>query len=505
MESTINGDLSSLLAGAERDYLVRSNGNKVKISNLDASTVGLYFSSKGCGPCRRFTPKLVEAYNELSSRGDSFEIVFVPCDRAEDAFDEYFSKMPWLAVPFSDSSSRERLGDLFKVVNIPNLTIIDRSGNVIFEKGVQFVGEYGADVYPFTPEKVLKLEEEKEAAKREQTLRSLLVSPTRDYVVSNNGDKVPVSELEGKVVGLYFTVSHRSSDDDFTPVLNQLYEKLKEIGENFEVVLISLEEEESTYNESFAKMPWLAVPFKDKICDRLFHYFELQAIPTLVIVGADGKTLNNNVAEIVEGTGQRRCSGFHFPEKMEIVAEKAREKAEKQTLESILVHGELDHVVRNGDTKVPVAELIGKNILLYFSAQWCRRCRAFLPKLVEEYHKIKEKDDAFEVIFISYDEDQNSYNDFFSSMPWLALPFEDERVDSLSRIFKIRSIPSLVAIGATGRTITDNAKELLTIYGADAYPFTAERIKELEEEKKNDQEQKAKEGFVCDGGVCRRA
>lgn len=165
--------------------------------------------------------------------------------------------------------------------------------------------------------------------------------------------QVPVSELEGKVVGLYFTVSHRSSDDDFTPVLNQLYERLKEIGENFEVVLISLEEEESTYNESFSKMPWLAVPFKDEICDRLFHYFELQAIPTLVIVGADGKTLNNNVAEIVEEYGTEALQWFPFsPDKMEIVAEKAREKAEKQTLESILVHGELDHVVRKGDTKV---------------------------------------------------------------------------------------------------------------------------------------------------------
>ena len=80
-----------------------------------------------------------------------------------------------------------------------------------------------------------------------------------------------------------------------------------------------------------------------------------------------------------------------------------------------------------------VTDLVGKNILLYFSAHWCPPCRAFLPKLVDAYHKIKAKDDAFEVIFISSDRDQASFDEFFSGMPWLALPFGDPRKASLSR------------------------------------------------------------------------
>lgn len=67
-------------------------------------------------------------------------------------------------------------------------------------------------------------------------------------------------------------------------------------------------------------------------------------------------------------------------------------------------------------------------------------------------------------------------------MPWLALPFGDERKKSLSRTFKIHGIPSLVAIGPTGKTITKEARELVMDHGADAYPFTEERIKELEAE-----------------------
>ena len=127
-----------------------------------------------------------------------------------------------------------------------------------------------------------------------------------------------------------------------------------------------------------------------------------------------------------------------------------------------------------------MSDLVGKNILLYFSAQWCSPCRAFVPKLTDAYHKIKAKDSGFEVIFISSDKDQTSFDDFFSEMPWLALPFGDERKESLSKMFKVQGIPKVVAIGPTGRTITTQARDLVADHGADAYPFTDERLQEIE-------------------------
>ena len=129
-----------------------------------------------------------------------------------------------------------------------------------------------------------------------------------------------------------------------------------------------------------------------------------------------------------------------------------------------------------------MSDLVGKNILLYFSAQWCPPCRAFLPKLIEAYHTIKGKGNAFEVIFISSDRDQSTFDEFYSEMPWLALPFGDGRKQILSRKFKIQGIPAAVAIGPSGRTITKEARKHLTAYGADAFPFTEEHLKQLEEE-----------------------
>ncbi|KDP26595.1 hypothetical protein JCGZ_17753 [Jatropha curcas] len=480
MAEMANGDshdFRSLLSSSDCDYLIRNNGDQVKIDSLKGKKIGLYFSASWCGPCQRFTPVLVEAYNELAPKGN-FEIVFISADEDDESFKKYFSKMPWLAIPFSESETRDRLDQLFKIQGIPHLVIIDENGKVSSESGVEIIREYGVEAYPFTPEKIKQLKEQEEEARRNQSLRSILVVHSRDYVISSDGKKFPISELEGKTVGLFFSLASYKSCVDFTQKLVEVYGKLKEKGENFEVVFISLDDDEETFQQSLGGMPWLSLPFKDKCCEKLVRYFELSTVPTLVVIGPDGKTLHSNVAEAIEEHG---VQAYPFtPERFAELAEIEKAREASQTLESVLVSGDRDFVIGKDGAKVLVSDLIGKNILLYFSAHWCPPCRAFLPKLIEAYHEIKAKDNAFEVIFISSDSDQASYDDFFSTMPWLALPFGDERKASLSRKFKVQGIPMLVALGPTGRTITKEARSLITIHGADAYPFTDEHLKEIE-------------------------
>ncbi|KAL5999785.1 hypothetical protein ACLOJK_038071 [Asimina triloba] len=102
--------------------------------------------------------------------------------------------------------------------------------------------------------------------------------------------------------------------------------------------------------------------------------------------------------------------------------------------------------------------------------------------LITAYHEIKAKDNAFEVIFASSDSDQASFDEFFREMPWLAIPFGDERKKSLSRTFKIMGIPALIAIGPTGKTITKDARNLTMLHGSKAYPFSEEHLKALDAE-----------------------
>ncbi|KAH0852217.1 hypothetical protein HID58_094155, partial [Brassica napus] len=461
-------DLHSLLSSPARDFLIRKNGEQVKIDSLKGKKIGLYFSAEWCGPCQRFTPQLVEIYNELSSKV-GFEVVFVSGDEDEDSFKDYFSKMPWLAVPFTDSETRDRLDEVFKVRGIPNLVMIDDEGKLVNENGVGVIRSYGADAYPFTPEKMKEIKEEEERARREQTLKSVLVTPSRDFVITRDGNKVPVSELQGKTIGLLFSVASYRQCKEFTSKLEEVYKKLKENNEDFEIVLISLEDDEDAFKQDFDTNPWLALPFNDKSSSKLTRHFMLSTLPTLVILGPDGKTRHSNVAEAIDDYG---VVAYPFtPEKFEELKAIEKAKLEAQTLESLLVSGDLNYVLGKDGAK---------NILLYFSAHWCPPCRAFTPKLVEVYKQIKEKDEAFELIFISSDRDQESFDEYYSQMPWLALPFGDPRKTSLARTFKVGGIPMLAALGPTGKTVTKEARDLVGAHGADAYPFTEERVKEIE-------------------------
>lgn len=89
-----------------------------------------------CGPCRQFTPDLVNFYNKMNSRRgkkDEFEIVWISRCRTVDAFGQYFTQMNWLALPPNEAMGQrgQYLGDKFKVKSIPTLVLLDEIGNVI--------------------------------------------------------------------------------------------------------------------------------------------------------------------------------------------------------------------------------------------------------------------------------------------------------------------------------------------------------------------------------------
>ncbi|TJX53851.1 redoxin domain-containing protein, partial [Soehngenia saccharolytica] len=309
----------------------------------------------------------------------------------------------------------------------------------------------------------------------------LLVSPDRDFVIGKGGKKVPISELVGKTVCLYFSAHWCPPCRGFTPKLIKFYNDLKSKGEDLEIVFISSDRDAETFDEYFGSMPWLALPFRDRQAKYLGRYFEIGGIPTLIVLGPDGKTLQTEAVELVLEHG---VEVYPFTkEKLDEL--KAKEEAIRaaQTLESLLVSDERNFVITNGGGKVPVSELTGKTVGLYFSAHWCPPCRAFTPKLAQVYNKLKENREAFEIVFLSSDKDQESFDEYYASMPWLALPFGDKVKKDLSRYFRIKSIPSLLIIGPDGKTVTTDGKNIVSVHGAKAYPFTDARLIELQKEK----------------------
>jgi nucleoredoxin len=111
-----------------------------------------------------------------------------------------------------------------------------------------------------------------------------------------------------------------------------------------------LDDEEESLKKELEGLPWLSLPIKDKTCAKLIQYFELSDLPTLVIIGPDGKTLHPNVAEAVEDHG---IDAYPFtPEKFVELDEITKAKEATQTLQSVLVSGDQDFVIKNGGEKV---------------------------------------------------------------------------------------------------------------------------------------------------------
>jgi len=134
------------------DEFVGKDG-MVPASALEGKTLALYFSAHWCPPCKAFTPKLAELYNTMKASGrEDFEFIFVSSDRDQEAFDEYFGEMPWLALPYENRKAKAALSNMFDVSGIPSLVVVDAEGNLINKSARGPAGaEDAAVTFPWYP------------------------------------------------------------------------------------------------------------------------------------------------------------------------------------------------------------------------------------------------------------------------------------------------------------------------------------------------------------------
>jgi nucleoredoxin len=117
-------DLNDLIG----DNLIDANGNPIDSATLKNKFIGIYFSAHWCGPCRQFTPKLVEFRNQIA---DQFEVVFASADQDAPAMLSYMKEaaMPWPALPFA-SPKISSLNRAFQIRSIPTFVVLDPTGRL---------------------------------------------------------------------------------------------------------------------------------------------------------------------------------------------------------------------------------------------------------------------------------------------------------------------------------------------------------------------------------------
>lgn len=139
-------DESALLRGL-RDKLVICRdgtiGHPDDASLEKKKLIAFYFSAHWCAPCRKFTPQLVDYYNQIEPQHPEFEIIFVSCDRSRFNWETYMREthMPWLAIDYDQLTA---LGPLKQLGGsaIPSLVLLDGSGRVLSStfEGEKYLG-----------------------------------------------------------------------------------------------------------------------------------------------------------------------------------------------------------------------------------------------------------------------------------------------------------------------------------------------------------------------------
>ncbi len=99
-----------------------------------------------------------------------------------------------------------------------------------------------------------------------------------------------------------------------------------------------------------------------------------------------------------------------------------------------------------------------RNLILFLSFIRCAPCATFTPILIKFYKKYAEEKNL-EIIFISSDEDEESFDEYYKDMPWLKLEYQQrKKAEELEKKFKVDGIPTLVLLdGDSGDVICADA------------------------------------------------
>ncbi|KAL8439820.1 hypothetical protein Efla_004346 [Eimeria flavescens] len=244
------------------------------------SVTALYFTgrsveqileSKGYVP---FTPRLKSIVEAAARRGQKLNVVYVSADNYASDAAALFKTMPWYAVPFDEAEGRAKILSLYKkfrVTSLPHVVLLDAEGRVTNPQAYTAMLANPQD-FPW---------------KRKNPLELL-----GNTFVTNKGESLDKSALMGKTVGIYFSASWCPPCQRFTAKLVETVSKLRERGEQVELVLISNDRDEESFNKYFAKMDWLAVPFKDAATRAVAQdTLGVRALPTLIWVAPNGEIL----------------------------------------------------------------------------------------------------------------------------------------------------------------------------------------------------------------------
>ncbi|XP_026986349.1 nucleoredoxin isoform X2 [Orcinus orca] len=295
-----------------------------------------------------------------------------------------------------------------------------------------------------------------------------------EKLVTGGGEEVDVHSLAARgisLLGLYFGCSLSAPCAQLSASLAAFYGRLRgdaaagpgagagpgpgagaaaepESRRRLEIVFVSSDQDQRQWQDFVRDMPWLALPYKEKHRKlKLWNKYRISNIPSLIFLDATtGKVVCRNGLLVIRDDPE----GLEFPWGPKPFRE--------------VIAGPL---LRNNGQSLESSSLEGSHVGVYFSAHWCPPCRSLTRVLVESYRKIKEAGQKFEIIFVSADRSEDSFKQYFSEMPWLAVPYTDEaRRSRLNRLYGIQDSEDDGESEAAKQLIQPIAEKIIAKYKA---------------------------------------
>ena len=138
---------SPFVAKFKGHLLVMDHGT---MKEFDASTLkdvkywAFYYSASWCGPCRAFTPQLVDFYKYFKKSHPNFEVIFVGNDGTQAKMLDYMKEdqMPWPSMKYPDLDQPAVSVKKYFGPGIPDLVLTDENGKVLSDSfhGTDYTG-----------------------------------------------------------------------------------------------------------------------------------------------------------------------------------------------------------------------------------------------------------------------------------------------------------------------------------------------------------------------------
>uniref|UniRef100_A0A803MI36 Uncharacterized protein n=1 Tax=Chenopodium quinoa TaxID=63459 RepID=A0A803MI36_CHEQI len=358
-------------------------------------------------------------------------------------FDHFLSAFPpsCFVIPFEDLKRRDFICNYLQLDYFQCL-ILDKKGtdmkkNILLH-GNRFVGDYGADAFPFTDEKLQELQADEEPRWKTcstNNLVGLLRCKLSDVLKKTNAEDgcgtVTISDLNNKdFVGLFLCIK-----GDLIPKLKEVYQHCKTHHKSFEILLVYMPMLDSLDPQNYKlfvdnqlqkhNLSLWYMPFDNSVSRKLYRLV-CPLEDELIILGTQDGSIDPYGREVLITFG---INAYPFTRK-ELVQREVN-KFKELTLETLLVYESQSYLLK-GNTKIPVADLRGKNVLLWMSS--------LSPKLSEV-------------------------------MPWLVCPFIADHSASIEKkLFPdggMHGYDALVEFGTDGLVCSFTADEELLDIGVD--------------------------------------